>query len=56
MVIDWCADLGLQNDGEAMTMIPTYVTSVPKGTEKVSTCAIEAQIQILTFLGFISGS
>lgn len=29
------ADLGLQNDGAAMTMIPTYVTSVPKGTEKV---------------------
>ncbi|KAI5846181.1 hypothetical protein BZA05DRAFT_341948 [Tricharina praecox] len=27
-------DVGLQNDGEAMTMIPTYVTSVPNGTEK----------------------
>ncbi|KAI5816575.1 hypothetical protein BZA77DRAFT_57477 [Pyronema omphalodes] len=27
-------DVGLQNDGEAMTMIPTYVTGVPNGTEK----------------------
>ncbi|KAA8900019.1 hypothetical protein FN846DRAFT_782000 [Sphaerosporella brunnea] len=27
-------DLGLQNDGQPMTMIPTYVTSVPNGTEK----------------------
>ncbi|KAI5778736.1 hypothetical protein EDC01DRAFT_783714 [Geopyxis carbonaria] len=27
-------DVGLQNDGEDMTMIPTYVTSVPNGTEK----------------------
>ncbi|TGZ85544.1 hypothetical protein EX30DRAFT_353450 [Ascodesmis nigricans] len=27
-------DLGLQKDKQAMTMIPTYVTSVPKGTEK----------------------
>lgn len=25
---------GLENDGEAMTMIPTYVTAVPNGTEK----------------------
>lgn len=28
-------DVGLQNDGQPMTMIPTYVTSVPNGTEKV---------------------
>ncbi|KAI5799397.1 hypothetical protein FPQ18DRAFT_253359 [Pyronema domesticum] len=27
-------DVGLQNDGKAMTMIPTYVTGVPNGTEK----------------------
>lgn len=28
-------DVGLRNDGEAMTMIPTYVTKVPNGTEEV---------------------
>jgi hexokinase len=27
-------DVGLANDGEAMTMIPTYVTKVPNGTEQ----------------------
>ncbi|KAI5851286.1 hypothetical protein DFP73DRAFT_523496 [Morchella snyderi] len=27
-------DIGLSNDGEAMTMIPTYVTKVPNGTEE----------------------
>lgn len=27
-------DKGLQHDAEAMTMIPTYVTAVPNGTEK----------------------
>lgn len=26
--------IGLENEGEAMTMIPTYVTAVPNGTEK----------------------
>lgn len=29
------ADRGLQRDGETMSMIPTYVTSIPNGTEKV---------------------
>lgn len=30
-------DLGLSNDGQDMTMIPTYVTKVPNGTEEVRT-------------------
>ncbi|KAF8540089.1 hypothetical protein BDD12DRAFT_881200 [Trichophaea hybrida] len=34
-------DVGLQNDGEAMTMIPTYVTGVPNGTEKGVYLAID---------------
>ena len=29
------ADRGLQRDSETMSMIPTYVTSIPNGTEKV---------------------
>ena len=34
--VDFCGtDVGLQKDGAAMTMIPTYVTAVPNGTEKV---------------------
>jgi hexokinase len=29
-------DDGLKNDGAMMNQIPTYVTAVPNGTEKVS--------------------
>lgn len=32
-------DEGLQKDGTHMSQIPTYVTAVPNGTEKVSTLA-----------------
>lgn len=32
---DGKVDLGLQKDYQAMAMIPTYITSVPNGTEKV---------------------
>ncbi len=30
------ADEGLEKDGTSLSQIPTYVTGVPKGTEKVS--------------------
>jgi hexokinase len=37
-------EVGLQNDGQEMTMIPTYVTGVPNGTEKV--CSSREQQRI----------
>lgn len=30
-----CIDEGLQKTGSTMSQIPTYVTAVPNGTEKV---------------------
>ena len=30
-----CADEGLQKEGTELSQIPTYVTAVPDGTEKV---------------------
>lgn len=30
-------ELGLERDGTSLSQIPTYVTGVPNGTEKVST-------------------
>lgn len=41
MACDWeqraltTADEGLQSDGTELSQIPTYVTAVPNGTEKV---------------------
>jgi hexokinase len=32
----WGVDEGLQKDGTSLSQIPTYVTAVPNGTEKVS--------------------
>ena len=32
---DLGTDEGLQNTGKSMSQIPTYVTAVPNGTEKV---------------------
>ena len=37
-------EVGLRDDGQAMTMIPTYVTGVPNGTEKV--CSSRGQQMI----------
>jgi hexokinase len=31
-------DEGLKKDGTSLSQIPTYVTSVPNGTEKVGHC------------------
>ena len=38
LIVDYAfiADEGLQKPKQAMTMIPTYVTAVPNGTEKVT--------------------
>lgn len=35
------ASIGLEHDGEAMTMIPTYVTDVPDGSEKGTYLALD---------------
>lgn len=39
-------DVGLSNNGEAMTMIPTYVTKVPNGTEEVRSPTAEPNLRI----------
>ncbi|BFZ64242.1 glucokinase [Saitoella coloradoensis] len=36
-----CMDLGLKNNDEAMTMIPTFVSDVPNGTEKGTFLALD---------------
>ena len=36
-------DEGLQKTGTAMSQIPTYVTSVPNGTEKVNGNSVEQE-------------
>jgi hexokinase len=42
------SDEGLQKSGTTMSQIPTYVTAVPNGTEKVSLMCISQLTRILT--------
>lgn len=47
-------DEGLEKEGATLSQIPTYVTAVPNGTEKVSPMSRACGI-MLTSLGIISG-
>jgi hypothetical protein len=52
------ADEGLQKDGTYMSQIPTYVTAVPNGTEKVSIIPVYYFVLylLIIYIGVVHGS
>ena len=48
-------DEGLKEDGTLMSQIPTYVTAVPNGTEKVTAWYLAAMTSTDVFQGFVPG-
>lgn len=50
------ADRGLQRDSETMSMIPTYVTSIPNGTEQVRPLILYPRFQQLFSSLFPAGN